>query len=387
MELDDWLLPALAQRRQQQRYRQRRCQQAASGRYAQLAHKRLLNFSGNDYLGHANHASVISAFKQAADAYGVGAGASHLVTGHSEAHQLLEEALAARFGGQRALLFSSGYAANLAILSTLAKRHHLIFQDRLNHASLLDAAQLSRARLKRYAHNEVSDLERRLASSEAEHKWVVTDGVFSMDGDIARLEPLEASCRAHQAWLVVDDAHGIGVLGDKGNGSCEGRLPDVLMGTLGKALGCYGAFVVGSEALIDTLIQFARPYIYTTALPPAVAAAAHASLDLLDSESWRRDKLRRLIALFREQAAAAGLDLLPSTTAIQPLLVGDDASALNWSRQLREAGFLVVAIRPPTVPEGSARLRITLSAAHQPDDIERLVVALAQLSRIDGKTR
>lgn len=378
-DLDASFAAALAERQQQSRYRRRDQQQAPAGRCARIDGRELLNFSSNDYLGLANHPEVIAALQTAAAEMGVGSGASHLVCGHSLHHQRLEEALADAVGKPRALLFSTGYMANLALLSTLTDRHDAIFQDRLNHASLLDGGQLSRATVQRYAHAQVDALAARLATSEARRKLVVTDGVFSMDGDVAPVEALLACCRAQDAWLMVDDAHGVGVLGDRGAGSCAGQPVDILMGTLGKALGCFGAFVAGSETLIETLTQFARPYIYTTALPPALAAATLVSLRLMQTETWRRQQLAELIEQWRAGAQALGLTLLPSNTPIQPLLVGSDEAALKASTALRERGLLVVAIRPPTVPEGSARLRITLTAAHTSADVAQLLAALAQL--------
>jgi 8-amino-7-oxononanoate synthase len=255
-----------------------------------------------------------------------------------------------------------------------------VFEDRLNHASLIDGGLASGARFRRYQHADVSSLGSQLADSDAHRKLVVTDGVFSMDGDVGPLAKLADVCEQHQAWLMVDDAHGFGVLGEQGGGcvaeqGMHTRVP-VLVGTLGKAFGTFGAFVAGSDELIETLIQFARPYIYTTALPPAVAAATLASLELVQKENWRREKLQSLIARFRDGAAQRGFQLLDSATPIQPLLIGEDGKAVALSQRLRERGFLISAIRPPTVPEGTARLRITFSAAHEPEDIDRLIEAL-----------
>ena len=374
------LAAALAERRQQQRYRQRLEQQAPAGREAVVNGQRLINFCGNDYLGLANHPQLLAAFKKAADEFGVGSGASHLVCGHSHYHHALEEQLAAFCGRPRALLFSTGYMANLGVIQALVGKGDAVFEDRLNHASLIDGGLASGARFRRYQHADVSSLASQLADSDAHRKLVVTDGVFSMDGDVAPLAALADVCEQHQAWLMVDDAHGFGVLGKQGGGcvadqGMQSRVP-VLVGTLGKAFGTFGAFVAGSDELIETLIQFARPYIYTTALPPAVAAATLASLALLQEENWRREKLRSLIARFRDGAAQRGFQLMDSATPIQPLLIGEDGEALALSQRLRERGFLISAIRPPTVPEGTARLRITLSAAHEPDDIDRLIEAL-----------
>jgi len=374
------LTAALNERRQQHRYRQRLEQQAPAGREAIINGRRLLNFCGNDYLGLANHPQVVAAFKQAADQFGVGSGASHLVCGHSHYHHALEEQLAAFCGRPRALLFSTGYMANLAVIQALVGKGDAVFEDRLNHASLIDGGLASGARFRRYRHADVDALASQLASVTTGRKLVVTDGVFSMDGDIAPLPQLAAVCEQHQAWLMVDDAHGFGVLGSQGGGcvaahKMQQQVP-VLMGTLGKSFGTFGAFVAGSEELIETLIQFARPYIYTTALPPAVAAATLASLERVQQDHFRREKLNMLIARFRQGAEQKGFALMPSGTPIQPLLIGEDEQALRLSQQLRDKGFLISAIRPPTVPEGTARLRITLSAVHEPEDIDQLIDAL-----------
>jgi 8-amino-7-oxononanoate synthase len=354
--------------------------------------KRYLSFCSNDYLGLANHPLVVAALKTGADQYGVGSGASHLITGHQRPHHELEEALAAFTERPRALLFSTGYMANLGTVAALAGRGDLIFEDRLNHASLLDAGLLSGARLWRYAHNDAAALIRLLESHSAlpgedrrstasNTKLIVTDGVFSMDGDLAPLPQLAEIARQHHAWLMVDDAHGLGVLGANGRGSLEHyglkqETAPVLIGTLGKAFGCFGAFVAGGEDLIEYLIQRARPYIYTTALPPAVAHATLAALRLAQQESWRRDRLRSLIARFRRGAAQLGANLMASDTPIQPLLVGSSEKALAISAALRERGIYITAIRPPTVPNGTARLRITLSAAHSEPQVDQLLAAL-----------
>jgi 8-amino-7-oxononanoate synthase len=374
------LSAALQQRHELHRYRQRLEQQAPSGREAVVNGQRLLNFCGNDYLGLANHPDVVAAFCAAAQQFGVGSGASHLVCGHSHFHHQLELALADFCGQPRALLFSTGYMANLAVIQTLCGKGDAVFEDRLNHASLIDGGLTSGARFRRYRHADADSLATLLAQSDDHRKLVVTDGVFSMDGDVAPLAALAAVCEQHQAWLMVDDAHGFGVLGEQGAGcvaqqGMQARVP-VVVGTLGKAFGTFGAFVAGSEELIETLIQFARPYIYTTALPPAVAAATLASLKIVRGDQSRRQKLTALIARFRAGAAQKGYQLMPSTTPIQPLLVGTDQQALQLSERLRQQGFLISAIRPPTVPEGTARLRVTLSAAHEENDIDRLINAL-----------
>ena len=376
------LAAGLRERHARQRYRQRITTEGPVGRELVVDGRRFLNFCSNDYLGLANHPDVVAAFKSAADEAGVGSGASHLVCGHSRYHHALEEALAEFTGRTRTLLFSTGYMANLAVVSALLGKGDAVFEDRLNHASLLDAGLLSGARFRRYLHNDADILGNLLAGSEATRKLVVTDGVFSMDGDTAPLPELCRTAWQHRAWLMVDDAHGIGVLGKEGRGllSEQGVEAEVqvLVGTLGKAFGTFGAFVAGSEELIETLIQFARPYIYTTAMPPAVAAATLESLRHLRADEWRRDKLRLLVNRFRKGATQLGYNLMQSETPIQPILIGADGDALALSARLRERGFLISAIRPPTVPEGSARLRVTLSAAHKEEDVDLLLEAMSE---------
>lgn len=347
-----------------------------------------LNFSSNDYLGLSCHPAVVSALKQAATRYGVGSGASHLVTGHHRLHSALEERLAAMLGYSRGLLFSSGYMANLAVLSTLAVKGDRIFQDKLNHASLLDGATLAAADQRRYAHNDMDALERRLTqfepvATDTSQAWVVTDGVFSMDGDCAPLDQLVPLCERHQAAVIVDDAHGFGVLGPAGLGTASysgiepSRVPLTVI-TLGKAVGVSGAVVLGSACLIEYLMQYARPYIYTTAESPALSAAALAALDIVESEPDRRSHLQRLIASLRDNLTAGGWQhvLSNSHTPIQPLILGDAEPAMQLSRHLQGAGIKVSAIRPPTVPLGSSRLRITLTAEHTCAHVQQLSDAL-----------
>ncbi|QMV62857.1 8-amino-7-oxononanoate synthase [Pseudomonas berkeleyensis] len=376
------LTARLAERQAADLYRRRPLLQTPQRPQIRADDQELLAFCSNDYLGLANHPEVIRAMQQGAEQWGVGGGASHLVIGHSTPHHELEEALAAFTGRSRALLFSTGYMANLAVVTALLGQGDSVLEDRLNHASLLDAGLLSGARFSRYLHNDTVSLANRLRKATG-NSLVVTDGVFSMDGDLADLPALCAEARAAGAWVMVDDAHGFGPLGATGGGIVEhfGLGPDdvqVLVGTLGKAFGTAGAFVAGSEELIETLIQFARPYIYTTSQPPAVACATLKSLELLRSENWRREHLNRLIARFRQGAAEIGLSLMDSPTPIQPVLVGDSARALKLSALLKARGLLVGAIRPPTVPAGSARLRVTLSAAHSDAQLERLLDALAE---------
>ncbi len=383
MELQQRLQQRLGERHSAALYRRRLVLESPQCPQLTVDGQSLLSFCSNDYLGLANHPRLIESMRSASSHYGVGSGASHLVVGHSTPHHQLEEALAAFTGRERALLFSSGYLANLGIISALLGRGDFLFEDRLNHASLLDGGLLSGARFQRFPHGDIAGLDMRLQRCGDEGaRLVVVDGVFSMDGDAAPLPELAQVCRERTAWLMVDDAHGFGVLGATGAGSVEAAGLDqddvpVLMGTLGKALGTAGAFVAGSEALIEYLVQFARSYIYTTAIPPAIAAATITALELLEEEAWRRDMLVSLIDRFCNGANELGLHLMPSDSPIQPLLVGDSARALEISARLRKRGILVTAIRPPTVPAGSARLRITLSAAHTEDQVDRLLDALA----------
>jgi 8-amino-7-oxononanoate synthase len=341
-----------------------------------------LNFSSNDYLGLANHPRLRAAGHAAIDAYGTGAGASPLVTGQLRVHQDAEERFARFTGLPRALLFGNGYAANLGILAALCDRHAEIFSDRLNHACIHDGAILSRATVTRYRHLDLDDLESRLAASRAPVRLVATDTVFSMDGDLAPVPELLALCERHDAWLLLDDAHGFGVVGARGRGSLEhfGVRSDrvVYMATLGKALGGYGAFVGGAPEVIEWLVQRARTYVYSTALPPAAAATAIAAMDLIDEEPAIVARLRERIVQFRDAAAMHGLPLSPSPTAIQPIVLGEAQRAVEASARLLARGYCVPAIRPPSVPEGTSRLRVSLSAAHAPADVEGLVAALSE---------
>ncbi|MDG1706178.1 MAG: 8-amino-7-oxononanoate synthase [Porticoccaceae bacterium] len=379
--MDAILQAKLDQRHQQFLYRHRTHVASGCDAVLQVDGKSLVNFCSNDYLGLAGHPDIAAALKAGVDQYGTGSGASHLISGHSTAHQHLEEQLAAFTGRPRALLFSTGYMANLGVINALVNRHDLVLEDQLNHASLLDGGHLSRADYKRYKHNNMQQLDYLLEQSTASRKLIVTDGVFSMDGDLALLPEMSAVAAQHSGWLMVDDAHGVGVLGATGAGIVEQQgltveqVP-ILMGTLGKSFGTFGAFVAGSEALIETLIQFARTYIYTTALPPAIAAASSASLQLVRREHWRREHLQQLIQRFRDGAQQLGLQLMDSQTPIQPLLINNDQLVMEVNQQLRSRGFMVGAIRPPTVPAGSGRLRITLSASHSNQQIDQLLDAL-----------
>ncbi|MBK8639035.1 MAG: 8-amino-7-oxononanoate synthase [Chromatiaceae bacterium] len=428
----------LERRRAAHLYRRRRQIEAAPGPHLILDGRPAIAFCTNDYLGLARHPEVIAACQRGAETYGVGSGSAHLVAGHGPAHQALEEELADFLGRERALLFSTGYMANLGLIQALAGPGEPVFEDRLNHASLIDGALLARARLRRYPHGDMAALRRQLAISshpesesgsgsssgfgcESEFGFgcesgsgsgfdassmpaagsgpnvvptttgrpvalIATDGVFSMDGDLAPLPELAALARAAAVPLLVDDAHGLGVLGREGRGTLDhfgldAEAVPILMGTLGKALGTFGAFVAGGEDLIETLIQTARSYIYTTAPPPALAAATRASLALARREEWRRERLRELIQTFRRGAEQLGLPLMPSATPIQPILAGTAERALAWSQAMEARGILVTAIRPPTVPEGSARLRVTLCALHSDQDLECLLAALAELPK------
>jgi 8-amino-7-oxononanoate synthase len=363
--------------------RQRRLLESPQGPRVRVDGREYVAFCSNDYLGLAAHPELIEAAREGAARYGVGAGASHLILGHVAAHHELEERLAAFVGQPRALLFATGYMANLGVVAALAGRGDAVFADRLNHASLNDAALLSRADFRRYPHLDLAALGRLLAASKARRKLVVTDAVFSMDGDVAPLPALIALCERHDAWLLLDDAHGFGVLGPGGRGTpahfntASPRL--IYMATLGKAAGVFGAFVAGAAEMVETLVQRARPYIYTTAAPPMLSVALMKSLDLIAADEWRRQHLRNLIALLRERLQPGRWRLAPSSTAIQPLIIGGSAEAVAVSEALAREGLLVPAIRPPTVPRGTARLRISLSAAHEADDVERLAAALNTL--------
>lgn len=380
------LLAKLDDLKQASLYRSRRMIESAQGVVLQVEGRKVLNFCSNDYLGLANNPEVIASFKQAADQYGVGSGSAHLVCGHGREHHELEEELADFTGRERALLFSTGYMANLGVITALMDKGDVIYQDRLNHASLLDGGLMSGARFKRYLHADVENLQQKMQSHSLGQKaMIVTDGVFSMDGDFAPLDKLSVLAQRQDAYLMVDDAHGFGVLGSNGAGLVEQyqlsqqQVP-VLVGTLGKAFGASGAFVAGSDALIETIIQQARSYIYTTALPPAIAAATRASLHFVRQDSWRRDKLKMLVQRFQAGARQIGLALMPSASAIQPIVLGDSLKAVQASDYLFAQGFWVSAIRPPTVPLGSARLRITFSALHDEQHVDQLLSALQGMS-------
>ena len=360
--------------------RTRRVLESPQGAHVRVDGRDYVAFCSNDYLGLAAHPELIEAVRAGAARHGVGAGASHLLSGHTAAHRELEARLAEFVALPRALLFSAGYLANIGVVTALVARGDAVFADRLNHASLNDAALLSRADFRRYPHLDLGALERLLRASRARRKLIVTDAVFSMDGDIAPVPALVSLAERYGAWLLLDDAHGFGVLGPQGRGTLahfRGASPRVIyMATLGKAAGVFGAFVAGEATAIETLVQRARAYIYTTATPPLLAAAILKSLDLIRDGDGRRQRLRQCIALLQERMKSGRRRLGASSTAIQPLLVGDAGEAVALSELLARAGLLVPAIRPPTVPRGTARLRISLSAAHEAEDVERLAAAL-----------
>lgn len=368
--------------------RHRNILEGAQGPQVRIGEERLTNFCSNDYLGFANHPKLIEATVEAAKKWGVGSGASHLVCGHQQLAEQFEQDFADFVGAESSLLFSTGYMANFAVVNSFFDREGLILQDKFNHASLVDAGRLSRARFMRYAHSDMGTLQKQLSQAGDQPTLIASDAVFSMEGDIAKLQAISDLAESHNALAYFDDAHGFGVLGDQGRGSLNavGLAPTenrILLSTLGKAMGSFGAVVAGDKVFIDTLIQKARPYIYTTALPPNVIAASAAGLELMVNEDWRFAHLQRLIQSFRAEAKAIGLRLLESTTPIQPILVGGNQRTLECSERLRALGFLVTAIRPPTVPEGSARLRITLSAAHSEEQIAQLIGALSELKKME----
>jgi 8-amino-7-oxononanoate synthase len=379
------LQSGLDERAKQGLLRSRRTLQSPQAPHIVVDGKPYLSFCSNDYLGLANHPQLIAALQQGAAQYGAGAGAAHLVSGHLQVHHQLEIALAAFVGKPAALLFSTGYMANLGVVQALVGKGDTVFADKLNHASLNDAMLLSRANIKRYRHNDMAQLAQYLALTQSGRKLIITDAVFSMDGDLALLPELQALCEQHDAWLLVDDAHGFGALGKQGRGSMAHfgiASPRIIyMATLGKAAGVFGAFVAAEQVVIDTLINQARSYVYTTATPPALASAVLASLQLIEQGEESRAHLQRLITQLRSSLHDLRLSLMPSSTAIQPLLVGDNQAALDLSNALRERGIWVAAIRPPTVPQGTARLRITLSAAHSAADVTQLTETLHELAR------
>lgn len=366
--------------------RRRRIVESAQGAVIRVDGRDYLSFCSNDYLGLANHPGLIDAACRGAAQFGVGSGASHLITGHSDAHHKLELALARLTGLPEALLFSTGYMANMGVVSALVGRNDRVFADKLNHASLNDAVLVSRATMQRYSHLDLVQLEKQLIASKNRRKLVVTDAVFSMDGDIAPVPELLKLCERYDAWLLLDDAHGFGVLGKEGKGVLEyfaAQSPRIIyMATLGKAAGVFGAYVAGSPELIQTLIQRARTYIYTTAFPPMLANALLASVHLIQEEGWRRQRLQDLARYLKDHLKLERWKLMPSITPIQPVVIGPNQETLAVSEALKEKGILVPAIRPPTVPKGEARLRISFSAAHSLEDARKLVEALNELEKV-----
>ncbi len=367
-------------------YRERIAISSAQSTTVTMANKQLLNFCSNDYLGLANNPLLVKAFIDAANKHGIGSGASPLVCGRSTLHARLESTLAAFTGRDRALVFSSGYLANLAIVNTFARTDNVcIIQDKFNHASMIDGALQSRARFRRYPHKDHQALQRILSDEAGVEKLVLTESIFSMDGDVAPLAAISKLCGEQHALFVVDDAHGFGVYGEDGQGTLSSlgldqKAAPLMMATLGKALGCAGAFVAGPDDLIELLVQKARPYIYSTALAPALAAAALESIKLIAEDSSRRQHLHSLIAYFKQAARSAGLNTKESDSPIQPLLLGSSETALKVSKMLLDRGFLVTAIRPPTVPGNTSRLRITLCAGHSTEDIDKLIKALSGMA-------
>jgi 8-amino-7-oxononanoate synthase len=365
--------------------RSRFAREGAQGPRIRVDGRNYLAFCSNDYLGLANHPRVVEAAVDAARRHGIGQGASHLLSGHSVEHDRLESALAEFVQMPRALLFVSGYQANIGVITSLAGAEDTVFSDALNHASLIDGARLSRARIVRYPHGDIDFLSQALASSGAGARFIVTDAVFSMDGDLAPLPALLELCERFDALLVLDDAHGFGVLGPEGRGSpARFRVRSnriVYVGTLGKAAGVSGAFAAGAAEIVETVLQRARTYVYTTASPVLLCAAVEASLDLIRKEEWRRERLREHVASLKHSLRDIEAYVGRSETPIQPLVLGANARALAAAAALRERGILVPAIRPPTVPEGTARLRISLSAAHSEHEVSRLSEALREACR------
>lgn len=376
---------ALASRTREGLLRQRKVRHSPVDPEVTVNNKRFLNFASNDYLGLANHPLVINAFKQATDHYGVGSGAAQIVSGYTVAHQMLEEALADFLGYPRALVFSTGYMANVGVLTALSPHLDVILQDKFNHASLVDGAMFTKIHFERYLHRSTNDLSRRLQKHQAEHCLIASDGVFSVQGDLANLPELSQQAEKTGALLMIDDAHAIGTLGANGRGSLEHfHLPssavDILVGTFGKAFGTFGAFVAADNVIIETLLQFARSYIYTTALPPAVIAATYASLQLIQTESWRRDHLHALIAYFQKGIAKLNLSHTQSFTPIQCISVGSTYAAAQMGKRLADEGILIAVMRPPTTPPNQSCLRVTLTALHQKSHVDQLLLAIERIN-------
>jgi 8-amino-7-oxononanoate synthase len=382
----DFIEEALQNRHQQGLYRSCATTSGHQGRYVTVANKTYLNFSSNDYLGLASDPELIKAWQKGAELYGIGSGGSYLVTGYNQAHQDLCEQLKSWLGVSSVALFSSGYSANQAIIKLLLKKQDLLFQDKLNHASLMEAGALSDCKMLRFKHNQVDHLEILLnkVNSSTANKLIISEGVFSMDGDTAPIKQLSTVAQKHNAWLMVDDAHGLGVLGERGKGSVvasglQNNNVQIYMATFGKALGVAGAFVAGNNAFINYLTNFSKPYIYSTGLPPAMAYTISHAVNMLEKQDWRRDKLHSLIKLFKDTAQAQGITLTNSNTAIQPIIIGDNVKTLQAADKLKKMGYWTIAIRPPTVAVNTSRLRITITANHEKQDVINLVNAIAKV--------
>jgi 8-amino-7-oxononanoate synthase len=380
----DFIKAQLQQRKDDGLYRQSKITQNKQGRYINIAGKRYLNFSSNDYLGLASDPRMIRAWQVGAEQYGVGSGGSYLVTGYNQAHDELCEQLKSWLGVEAVVLFSSGYSANQAVIKLLLDKNALLLQDKLNHASLMEAGSLSDCKMLRFKHNDVNHLSTLLEKQQNTDSLIISEGVFSMDGDSAPINALVKQSQAHNSWLMIDDAHGLGVLGKNGQGSVvecglSNRAPQIYMATFGKALGVGGAFIAGDQAFIDYINNFSKPYIYTTGLPPAMVHTITCAAKMAETEQWRRDKLFELIALFKQLASQKGIVLGESRTAIQPLIIGDSKKALRLAETLQSLGFWVTAIRPPTVPKNTARLRITLTSSHETQDVIQLISAISTI--------
>lgn len=382
----DFIAQQLQERSQQGLYRSCPTISGQQGRLLSVADKSYLNFSSNDYLGLAADPALIKAWQKGAELYGVGSGGSYLVTGYNQAHADLTEQLKSWLGVEAVALFSSGYSANQAIIKLLLSKNDLLIQDKLNHASLMEAGSLADCKMLRFKHNDNDHLSQLLIKYSASevNKLIISEGVFSMDGDCAPISSLVAQASTHKAWLMIDDAHGLGVVGENGRGSVvaaglKNSDLQIYMATFGKALGVGGAFIAGSQSLIDYLTNFSKPYIYTTGLPPAMAYTIGQAAKMAETEQWRRDKLQTLIATFRRLASDNDIQLGESTTAIQPVIIGDSKRVVAIAQQLKAFGFWTTAIRPPTVPVNSARLRITLTVNHSIDDITQLVNAIRRV--------
>lgn len=380
----DFIENKLQQRKQDGLYRQSQTTQNKQGRYIEVAGKRYVNFSSNDYLGLASDPALIAAWKTGAERFGVGSGGSYLVTGFNQAHQELTDQLKSWLGVEALALFSSGYSANQAIIKLLLNKNALLLQDKLNHASLMEAGSLAPCKMLRFKHNDVKHLDELLQKQQNLDSLIISEGVFSMDGDSAPIHKLAQQAEKHHSWLMIDDAHGLGVLGKDGQGSAveagiNNNQLQIYMATFGKALGVGGAFVAGNQAFIDYLTNFSKPYIYTTGLPPAMAHTISCAANMAENEQWRRDKLFTLITLFKRLANEHNIQLGESHTAIQPLIIGDSKKTLQLAQQLKDLGFWVTAIRPPTVPKNTARLRITLTTNHEVQDIKQLIQAISTL--------